>query len=476
MCLTQPSSTSTRTCETGEVTSRRGPRLEPKEILQHGCTLVAFLSPLKLAWTHAVLVPLILLWLYTERPFLKKNLLPKNAARIAAPFSFFLLAVTVSAATGLSPSHSVSALVSLLFFTLTAPLFCSFAQPRSVITALIAGQSIAAFHSLAESALPFPIPRLFLGEVTESGQLALTVLALVGLCWGTATQQTANNSTMHSTSPDSARTVYMLGALMTALVTLVAFQGWLAIPAGESALLYGAVVVASLLIGQAIRASRGYARDLLLLVCIEAPLLLCALMINLKRGPWLGVIVGASLFFTFYAKRFVWIIVVLSAAVAVGVQPIYDRIASSYNHFTISGGRSTIWRIGAELATEYPLGVGYHNSGILRQFSTEIPRELKHFHNNLLNIVTENGWLAGLLFAWFLVEVCRASFRKPRDPIYIAIGCAVISWQIAGLVEYNFGDSEVMVIVWMLLGLLLQRESNAKPSRASEPASVSSPN
>jgi O-antigen ligase len=199
-------------------------------------------------------------------------------------------------------------------------------------------------------------------------------------------------------------------------------------------------------------------------------------MINLKRGPWLGVIVGASLFFTFYAKRFVWIIVVLSAAVAVGVQPIYDRIASSYNHFTISGGRSTIWRIGAELATEYPLGVGYHNSGILRQFSTEIPRELKHFHNNLLNIVTENGWLAGLLFAWFLVEVCRASFRKPRDPIYIAIGCAVISWQIAGLVEYNFGDSEVMVIVWMLLGLLLQRESNAKPSRASEPASVSSPN
>lgn len=441
-------------------------RFEARALLQHGCTLVAFLSPLKLAFTHVVLVPLILLWLYTERPFLIKASLPKNAARIAAPLAFFLLAVTVSSATGLSPRHSVSALVSLLFFTLTAPLFCTYARPHSVLAALVAGQSVAAFHSFVESALPFPIPRLFLGEVTESGQLAITILALVGLCWVTATQKAADNSTLtstRSTFTDSTRKVCILGALMTVMVTLLAFQGWLTIPVGVSTLLCAALVVVSLLIGQAIRASRGSARDLLLLIGIEAPLLLCALLVNLKRGPWLGVIVGVSLFCAFYAKRLIWIIVLLSAVVAVGVQPIHDRIASSYNHFTISGGRSTIWRIGAELITEYPLGVGYHNSGILRQFSTEIPQELKHFHNNLLNVVAENGWLAGLLFAWFLVELYRASFRRPRDPLYVAIGCGMVSWQIAGLVEYNFGDSEVMVIVWMLLGLVLQRESNAQP-------------
>ncbi len=315
--------------------------------------------------------------------------------------------------------------------------------------------------------MPFSVPRLFLGEVTESGQLAITILVLVGTCWATAAKKGSahkETTSVAATPLPSTRSVFALGALMSIMATLLAFQKWLAIPLEASALLCGAFVVVSLLTIQALRTSNGSIRDLLLLVGIEGPLLLCALMINLKRGPWLGVIVGTTLFCAFYARRLIWIIALLSAAVAVGVQPIYERIASSYSHFTISGGRSTIWRIGAELAAEYPLGVGYHNSGILRQFSTEIPQELKHFHNNFLNIIAESGWLAGLLFAWFLVEVLRVSFRAPRNPLYVAIGCAIISWQTAGLVEYNFGDSEVMMIVWMLIGLLLQRESKPQPA------------
>jgi len=425
------------------------------------------LSPLKLSFTHSVLIPLILLWLYTDRPLVRNASLPRAAARIAASFAFFLLAVTVSSVTGLAPTHSFSALLSLLFFALIAPLFCTHAEPRNVIAALLAGQTIAAFHSFVENSVPFSVPRLFLGEVTESGQLAITILVLVGTCWATAAKKGSahkETTSVAATPLPSTRSVFALGALMSIMATLLAFQKWLAIPLEASALLCGAFVVVSLLTIQALRTSNGSIRDLLLLVGIEGPLLLCALMINLKRGPWLGVIVGTTLFCAFYARRLIWIIALLSAAVAVGVQPIYERIASSYSHFTISGGRSTIWRIGAELAAEYPLGVGYHNSGILRQFSTEIPQELKHFHNNFLNIIAESGWLAGLLFAWFLVEVLRVSFRAPRNPLYVAIGCAIISWQTAGLVEYNFGDSEVMMIVWMLIGLLLQRESKPQPA------------
>jgi len=140
---------------------------------------------------------------------------------------------------------------------------------------------------------------------------------------------------------------------------------------------------------------------------------------------------------------------------AVAVPPIRERLAVSYDHFTISGGRSTIWRIGGDLITQYPLGIGYHNSGIMRKFSLEIPPELKHFHNNLINIAAESGILTLAIFAWFIYAVLRASFRRPLSGLHVAIGCAVISWQTAGFVEYNFGDSEVMIIVWMLLGVLL---------------------
>ena len=50
------------------------------------------------------------------------------------------------------------------------------------------------------------------------------------------------------------------------------------------------------------------------------------------------------------------------------------------------------------------------------------------------------------------------------------VGCAIISWQTAGLVEYNFGDSEVMIIVWMLLGILLG--DIRKQSHATEPREI----
>jgi O-antigen ligase len=124
----------------------------------------------------------------------------------------------------------------------------------------------------------------------------------------------------------------------------------------------------------------------------------------------------------------------------------------------IEGGRSTIWRIGAELLSEYPLGIGYHNSGVLREFTPEIPSELKHFHNNLLNIATETGWLGVAIFLWLLFAAVTASFRNRREPLFVAFGAALISWQVAGLVEYNFGDSEVTIMVWIILGMLLGRE------------------
>jgi O-antigen ligase len=172
---------------------------------------------------------------------------------------------------------------------------------------------------------------------------------------------------------------------------------------------------------------------------------------------------GMAVFCLFFARRFLMVVIVGITIAAVSVPPIRERLAVSYDHFTISGGRSTIWRIGGELISQYPLGIGYHNSGIMRKFSLEIPPELKHFHNNLINIAAESGILTAAIFCWFIIAVIRASFKRPLVAFHVAIGCAFLSWQTAGIVEYNFGDSEVMIIVWMLLGLLLgdlRRESS----------------
>ncbi len=386
--------------------SGAGYREKIEKILKSGTSVVAFLLPLKLSLAYIALSPMIVLWAWSNRFSLLKATIPERARQIAAPLIVFFALCALSATVGISPWRSFRALSSLIFFSLTIPLFATSADTKSVCLSLIAGQSIAALHSCIEAAFPDVVPPLFLGKVTESGQLAISIFVALGVIYSSK----RNNSDLKNK------------------------LSWLA---------------------------------------LAMPLMICALLVNLKRGPWLGTLVGAVCLACFYSRKLIVPLALAAISAAILVTPIRERILDSYEHFTIAGGRSTIWRIGAELASEYPLGIGYHNSGILREFSPEIPPELKHFHNNLLNIAAETGWLGVAVFVWLIMAIVRTCFKDREKPLYVALGCAVISWQCAGLVEYNFGDSEVTILIWILLGLIIKPESTCKRIKA--PSSLSSP-
>jgi hypothetical protein len=429
-----------------------------------GCTLVAFLLPLKLSLTYIALIPLILAWVYIERGALIKLLASPASKTITAPLCFFLLMATISTASGLSILHSIPSLISLFFFALTIPLFATGARPLSVVTALLAGQSVAAIHSFFEATFPGSLPRFFLGKMTESGQLTLTTVVALGLCimwYRSLPKRPTGSYPLLSCNPYLTVTVAIT---LTAALILLGFRTEAAFSWSATLTLTLVALTCLALTAYSMRRLEQPFGLMTLLATTQLPLLLCALVVNLKRGPWLGVLVGASLLFLLYARRLALIAIAGAAFIVFAVAPVRQRLLDSWEHFTISGGRSTIWRIGTELASEYPLGIGYHNSGILRKFAPEIPPELKHFHNNLLNIAAETGWLGVAVFIWFIVAVVKVCFRDTSSPLYVAIGCAIISWQTAGLVEYNFGDSEVTIVVWALLGLVLQRE--LKASRA----------
>jgi hypothetical protein len=271
----------------------------------------------------------------------------------------------------------------------------------------------------------------------------------------------------------------LLGCLLTSSLILLGFQNEL------MATPLIALTISSLLIALCMRsvfkarqndnAMGSYA----LIATIQIPLLVAAILVNLKRGPWMGVVIGTSIFFVIFAPRIVAVVISLAVLAAVSITPVSERIAASYQHFTITGGRSTIWRIGSELVSQFPLGIGFHNSDILRRFAPEIPPELKHFHNNLLNITAESGWLSVMLFAWFIAAVLKCAFSRPFNPMHVAIGCAIIAWQSAGLVEYNAGDSEVLLIAWLLIGVLLHDQRKLCETTVQNPQSralLSTPN
>ncbi len=435
-------------------------------LLERWCALTAFLVPLKLSLTYISLIPLILIWLFICRTHLKSLAQSPEFRAIGLPVAYFLGIVTLSAFTGFDARHSLPSLVSLVFFSLTIGVFSTVACVPSCVTALLAGQSLAALHSWLSSSPFVHLPSIFLGEVTESGQLALVIPLAFGVAFQNLSQMSKEQ-----------RPFLIVGAGISIVALLAyAFQEDLGIPTSWALLCVALFFLMAATIFFRYHRSPLTTKTeipsslstvtLTILTTHQLPLLLSALVINLKRGPWLGVLSALLVFCTLLSKRLLALIIAIAALVTGLLPSVQHRLLESYEHFTISGGRSTIWRIGVELISEFPMGVGYHNSGVLRRFSPEIPESLKHFHNNFLNITAETGWLGLACFLWIVVTLIKTAFRKGASVLSIAIGCAIISWQVAGLVEYNFGDSEITIIVWMLVGFLMQ--SVSKPLSGSK--------
>ena len=412
----------------------------------------AFLMPLRLTLGYFPLIPLLFLWignfLSTRRSLLD------YPGKIVRPFCLFLVTVALTSLFGINIHRSLSHIGSLIFFPLTVLLFHDIARQRGPLPFLLAlsfGQAVSALNAVLETISPDLFPRVFSGMVTQSGQISLTLFAALGaitvLGQGALSYREAG-----------------IGLISFLFLTTTCFWRYLGLPEGAfpivaSVTAVSLITIISLPFITPARWKTREARIRLWLTSIALPLIAEALLVNLKRGPWAGILVGSLIFFSFYARKLVIPIVAVVVSLVVFVGPIRTRLLQSHDHFFIAGGRNVIWEIGGELAVKYPLGIGYENSGFLRNFSHEIPQELKHFHNNFLNILVEAGWLGLALYLWWIYLTLSNAFtsgmKKAYKPIAHAVGCAVISWQIAGLVEYNFGDSAVVSIAFMLVGILL---------------------
>jgi O-antigen ligase len=83
-----------------------------------------------------------------------------------------------------------------------------------------------------------------------------------------------------------------------------------------------------------------------------------------------------------------------------------------------------------------------------------------HLHNNLVQIAAERGvlGLAAWLAIWiaFFVQAGRIYARLPAtrddDRALVAGSLAAVGgFLVAGLFEYNFGDSEVIGLLWVVM-------------------------
>jgi O-antigen ligase len=97
-----------------------------------------------------------------------------------------------------------------------------------------------------------------------------------------------------------------------------------------------------------------------------------------------------------------------------------------------------------------------------------------HLHNVPLQIAAERGLPALALWLWFIVRMVRDFVRRRRGATasLAAAGLAAIAAMLAaGQFEYNFGDSEFLMLFLVLVTLPYAAERSA--AAAAEPAPVS---
>ena len=214
------------------------------------------------------------------------------------------------------------------------------------------------------------------------------------------------------------------------------------------------------LLGPAIRRARA--------LLIPGALAFVALGLTLVRSAWLGC--GASLGLLLVLSRRLVLILPVAVALLVALtvpSPFQARFLSM-----LDPGESTarerfyFWEAGAAMVREAPL-LGWGPGGVRRHYPEfkrpdAVRPRTGHLHNNLVQLAAERGLLGLGAWLWIWVAfyfratcVYRALPPARADDRALVAGslAAVTGFLVMGLFEYNFGDSEVLHLVWVVAAL-----------------------
>ncbi|HVQ40964.1 MAG TPA: O-antigen ligase family protein [Vicinamibacterales bacterium] len=216
---------------------------------------------------------------------------------------------------------------------------------------------------------------------------------------------------------------------------------------------------------------------------VAVPALLVALAVTLTRNAWIGTLLGITVLLTIRNWKFIIVPPVLAAlAFAVAPGQIQQRAQSFLNsNDPASRDRKVMWKIGADMVRDHPLlGVGpvliEPNYQAYRQkYPDAVNATNPHLHNVPIQIAAERGIPALLVWLWFIAVAARDLWRQLRRgqaPTIAGAGlAAIVAMLAAGMFEYNFGDSEFLMLFLGLITLPFAATLGAAGERAGADAS-----
>lgn len=232
-------------------------------------------------------------------------------------------------------------------------------------------------------------------------------------------------------------------------------------------------LIASLALGifLALRQKRSLTSVLLVLAVAG---LVFALAMTVTRASWIGFAVSALAMLLLTSSRRTIVIVGACAIPLVlgGVILLQQRRSIGFFDKTdqSTSWREMVWKEGFQLLVSNPrhliFGVGMDSiKGHWREWGLfdNGRQPIGHMHSNVLQIALERGVPALIVWLMLIAVYLRMLWRITRQKVIddfargLAVGAlgGALGFFASGLVHYNWGDSEVVTVFYLIMGLCL---------------------
>lgn len=206
------------------------------------------------------------------------------------------------------------------------------------------------------------------------------------------------------------------------------------------------------------------------------PAVLVALALTFTRSAWVGACAALAMLMVVKDRRLLALLPVVAALfIALAPARVTDRVYSMFDlNDPTNRDRVAMLQAGVHMVRDHPLtGLGpnmVRETYARYRVPTAVEPLNVHLHNVPMHIAAERGLPALAVFLWFIGIVTADMLRRLRSSPYPSLAAAalaaVVAMLAAGLFEYNFGDSEFLMLFLVLVTLPYAAERQPDASRA----------
>ena len=195
-----------------------------------------------------------------------------------------------------------------------------------------------------------------------------------------------------------------------------------------------------------------------------------ALALTYVRGAWLGFAAGALAVAAGLGRRGLLAtlaLVILAGGLVLGLPSVRARVETIGDpRNDTTRDRMAMLLVGFDIVAAHPI-VGIGPEGVKRVYPQLVRpegmrRSTSHLHNTPLQIAAERGLVGLAAWLWIFVAFFRragmlwwALPAERREDRVLTLGslAALVTFLVAGLFEYNFGDTEVLMVALAFMAL-----------------------